>query len=103
MRYGNPKSRLLWLRSHKFLTRIVYVRNADIQMGTDATLTSKGQTTIPKPIRDRLGMKAGDRIAFTLMPDGVVVMRVKNKHVSDLAGLLHKKGRKALPIELLSR
>jgi antitoxin PrlF len=72
-------------------------------MTTDATLTSKGQTTIPKPIRDSLGMKAGDRMTFTLMPDGVVVMRVKNKHVSDLGGLLRKKGRKAVPIELLSR
>jgi antitoxin PrlF len=72
-------------------------------MNTEATLTSKGQTTIPKPIRDRLGMKTGDRMTFTLMPDGVVVMRVKNKHLSDLAGILHKKGRKALPIELLSR
>jgi antitoxin PrlF len=72
-------------------------------MDSDATLTSKGQTTIPKSIRDRLGMKAGDRMTFTLMPDGAVVMRVKNKHVCDLAGLLHKKGRKAVPIELLSR
>ena len=41
-------------------------------------------------------------MTFTLMPDGVVVMRVKNKHVSNLAGLLHKKGRKAVPIALLS-
>jgi hypothetical protein len=32
------------------------------------------------------------------MPEGVVVMRVKNKHVSDMAGLLHRKGRKAVPI-----
>jgi hypothetical protein len=37
------------------------------------------------------------------MPDGFVVMGVKNKHVSDLPGLLHKKGRKAVPIALLSR
>ena len=72
-------------------------------MSTDSTLTSKGQTTIPKPIRDSLGMKAGDRMTFTLMPDGIVVMRVKNKRVADLAGILHKKGRKALSIELLSR
>jgi len=72
-------------------------------MSTDSTLTSKGQTTIPKSIRDGLGMKAGDRMTFTLMPDGVVVMRVKNKHVADLAGLLHKKGRKAVPVERLSR
>jgi antitoxin PrlF len=72
-------------------------------MSTDATLTSKGQTTIPKAIRDSLHMKTGDRMTFTLMPDGVVIMRVKNKHVSELAGVLHKKGRKAVPIELLSR
>ena len=37
-------------------------------MTTAATLTSKGQTTIPKEIRDGLGMKPGDRISFTLMP-----------------------------------
>jgi hypothetical protein len=37
------------------------------------------------------------------MPDGVVLMRVKNRRVADLAGLLHKKGRKAVPIEQLSR
>ena len=72
-------------------------------MSTDATLTSKGQTTIPKPIRDSLRMKPGDKMSFTLMPDGVVIMRVKNRQVSDLAGLLYKKGRKPVPIELLSR
>jgi antitoxin PrlF len=72
-------------------------------MTTDATLTSKGQMTIPKAIRDSLGMKAGDRMTFTLMPDGIVVLRVKNKRVSDLGGILHKKGRKSVPVELLSR
>jgi hypothetical protein len=35
--------------------------------------------------------------------DGVVLMRVKNKRAADLAGFLHKKGRKAVSIELLSR
>ena len=72
-------------------------------MTTAATLTSKGQTTIPKEIRGSLGMKAGDRMTFTLMPDGTVVMRVKNKSITQLAGLLHKKGRKPVPIEQLSR
>jgi antitoxin PrlF len=72
-------------------------------MTTAATLTSKGQTTIPKEIRESLGMKAGDRMTFTLMPDGTVVMRVKNKSITQLAGLLHKKGRKPVPIEQLSR
>jgi AbrB family looped-hinge helix DNA binding protein len=72
-------------------------------MTTNATLTSKGQLTVPKVIRDSLGMKAGDRMTFTLMPDGTVVLRVKNKCVSDLVGILYKKGQKSVPFELLSR
>lgn len=72
-------------------------------MSADATLTSKGQTTIPKEIRDGLRMKAGDRMTFTLLSDGTVLMRVKNKSALDVAGRLHKKGRKALPVEALSR
>ncbi len=72
-------------------------------MNTDATLTSKGQTTIPKQVRDALGMKAGDRITFTLLPDGVVLMRVKNKSVMNVAGSLRKQGRKSLAIAQLSR
>jgi antitoxin PrlF len=72
-------------------------------MSNDATLTSKGQTTIPKEIRDSLFMKAGDQMTFTLMPDATVIMRVKNKSVTELAGLLHKKGRKPVPVEQLSR
>jgi AbrB family looped-hinge helix DNA binding protein len=35
-----------------------------------ATVTSKGQVTIPKPIRDRLGIKPGTKVAFSLDKDG---------------------------------
>ena len=69
----------------------------------ESTLTSKGQTTIPKNLRDRLTMKSGDRMTFTLLPDGSVLMRVKNKSVMTLAGSLRKKGRKAIPVTQLSR
>lgn len=72
-------------------------------MSSEATLTSKGQTTIPKEIRDSLAMKPGDRMTFTLMPDATVVMRVKSKSIAALAGALHKKGRKPVPVEQLSR
>jgi AbrB family looped-hinge helix DNA binding protein len=75
----------------------------ELAMSNDATLTSKGQTTIPKEIRDSLHLKAGDRMTFTLMPDATVVMRVKSKSVTELAGALHKKGRKAISVEQLSR
>jgi antitoxin PrlF len=72
-------------------------------MSTAATVTNKGQTTIPKKIRDQLQIKAGDRLRFTLLPDGVVLIRVKNRTIMDVAGNLHKPGRKALRIEQLSR
>ncbi len=72
-------------------------------MSTESTLTSKGQTTVPKAIRESLRLKAGDRIAFTPMPDGTVLMRVKNKSVMSLAGSLRRRGRKALSIDDLSR
>ena len=72
-------------------------------MPTDATLTSKGRTTIPKEIRDSLGMKSGDRMTFTLMPDAIVVMRVKHKSVNELAGMLKRKGRKSILVRQLSR
>ena len=72
-------------------------------MTAAATLTSKGQTTIPKEIRDSLGIKPGDRMTFTLMPDDTVVLRVKSKSIMELAGVLRKKGRKPLSIEQMSR
>ena len=64
-------------------------------MSSDATLTSKGQTTIPKEIRDSLSMKAGDRMTFTLMPDATVVMRVKTKSITELAGRVTQEGAQA--------
>jgi antitoxin PrlF len=48
-------------------------------------------------------MKEGDRVTFTLLPDGTVLLRVKNKSATEIAGRPHKKGRKPLPIEGLSR
>ena len=68
-----------------------------------ATLTSKGQTTIPKAVRDALRVKTGDSLSFSLLPDGTVILRVKRNNLSQLAGMLHKKGRKPVPIEQLSR
>jgi AbrB family looped-hinge helix DNA binding protein len=37
-------------------------------------VTSKGQVTIPKPVRDRLGIERGDAIEFEFAADGRVVM-----------------------------
>ena len=38
------------------------------------TVTSKGQVTIPKPVRDILGIKPGNAVEFELAPDGRVVL-----------------------------
>jgi AbrB family looped-hinge helix DNA binding protein len=40
----------------------------------EATLSSKGQATIPKAVRDRLQIKAGDRFKFFFHPDGVIIL-----------------------------
>jgi antitoxin PrlF len=50
-----------------------------------ATVTSKGQTTIPKSVRDAAGLQAGDRIHFTVLPDGTIIVRVKTRSVRDVA------------------
>jgi antitoxin PrlF len=66
-----------------------------------AMLTSKGQTTIPKDVRDAIGLKPGDRMYFSVLSNGTVVLRTKNRSVSDLRGIL--KTKRKLPIEQLSR
>lgn len=56
-----------------------------------ATLTSKGQLTVPKDVRDRLGLKSGDRVVFDLedLEDGAVRLRVeRRKSLGELMGSL---------------
>jgi AbrB family looped-hinge helix DNA binding protein len=43
-------------------------------LSMEATLSSKGQATIPKSVREYLNLKAGDRFKFFLQPDGAVVI-----------------------------
>ena len=50
-----------------------------------ATVTSKGQTTIPKDVRAAANLKAGDRIHFTVLADGTILVRVKNRSIRDIA------------------
>jgi antitoxin PrlF len=43
----------------------------------DSAITTKGQATIPKAIREHLRLKPGDRIKFFVHPDGTVVLLPK--------------------------
>jgi AbrB family looped-hinge helix DNA binding protein len=53
-----------------------------------ATITSKGQTTIPKAVRTRLQLKAGDRVEFLVQDDGTALMVPATVRVVDLEGIL---------------
>jgi len=55
---------------------------------TTSTLTSKGQTTVPKEIRDHLNLQPGDRIEFVIEQDGRVVIVPASFDAADLAGAL---------------
>jgi AbrB family looped-hinge helix DNA binding protein len=68
-------------------------------MAAFATLNSKGQVTVPREIRDRLGLKAGDKVTFALLSDRTVVMRAKTKKLADLAGLLTRPGQPTVAVE----
>ena len=59
---------------------------------TTATLTSKGQVTIPSDVRLRLGLESGDRIEFIEM-DGGYAIKPAIDDVRSLKGLLRKPGK----------
>lgn len=52
----------------------------------NASLTSRGRTTIPRSIRDSLGLQPRDQLNFTLMPDSTVTLRAKTRKPMGLAG-----------------
>jgi antitoxin PrlF len=64
-------------------------------MEMESALTSKGQATIPKPVREYLHLKAGDRVKFFLHPNGTVVLLPKLP-VTALRGILKSRRRVSL-------
>lgn len=57
---------------------------------TTATMTSKGQVTIPAEIRQRMGLGTGDRIEFVELDGGEFAIRPAIDDVRSLKGLLRK-------------
>jgi AbrB family looped-hinge helix DNA binding protein len=62
-------------------------------------LTTKGQTTIPFVVRERLGLRYGDAIDFVFQDDGSVALRSVKRDVLSLEGILRKPGRRSVSIE----
>jgi AbrB family looped-hinge helix DNA binding protein len=66
---------------------------------TSATITSKGQVTIPKEIRDYLKLDVGSKIDFVIDADGQVKLIPLNVPATALSGILHRPGMRAATIE----
>ena len=64
-----------------------------------ATLTTKGQVTIPKDVREHLGVDTGDRLSFVVQQDGSVLVTPLTRHVRELGGMLHRPGRRSVSVE----
>ena len=63
-----------------------------------ATLTSKGQVTIPREIRDSLRLRTGDKIEFVVEVPGQALLRPITRRAGDVYGLLHEPGRRVVTI-----
>jgi len=64
----------------------------------ESAITTKGQATIPKAIREHLGLKPGDRVKFFVHPDGSVVLLPKLP-VTALRGMFKPRRRRPVTIE----
>lgn len=64
-----------------------------------STITSKGQITIPKAVRDALKLNAGDKIEFVVTDKREALIRPISKKVDDVFGILHKPDQKKVSVE----
>ena len=63
----------------------------------EATITSKGQITIPKPVRDALGLETGDRVEFIETDEGYRLCPVTGD-LRELKGMFAGRRRKAATV-----
>jgi AbrB family looped-hinge helix DNA binding protein len=64
-----------------------------------ATITTKGQLTIPKDIRDSLKLNTGDKVEIFISDKREAIIRPISKKVDEIFCKLHKPGRKAVSFE----
>jgi len=72
-----------------------YLASAPDAPSFEATVTDKGQVTIPREVRERLRLRSGHKLRFALESSGRAVITPIGTRLSDLAGLLGKPKRSA--------
>lgn len=68
-----------------------------------ATVTDKGQVTVPKEIRDRTGIAPGSRLDFEVEDDGTLRVRMLVRGADNLFGLVHRPGIEPRSIEAMDQ
>ncbi|GAA2105219.1 MULTISPECIES: AbrB/MazE/SpoVT family DNA-binding domain-containing protein [Brevibacterium] len=66
---------------------------------SEATVTSKGQITLPKELRDELNLTTGSKVAFIRAGEGLYRLFPRTGSVRDLIGILHDPDRPTMTIE----
>lgn len=66
-----------------------------------AKLTNKGQITIPKAVRQSLGLHPGDKLEFIINKNDEVLFKPIVKKVDDVFGKLHKPDRKSVSVKAM--
>jgi AbrB family looped-hinge helix DNA binding protein len=64
-----------------------------------ATVTSKGQVTLPKDIRDALGIKPGSKLGFRLVSEARAELQVVESRPLAIAGILAKATQQPLSVQ----
>ena len=72
-------------------------------MSFETQLTTKGRVTLPREIRDCLGLKPGDKLTFTMLSEGTVVVRSKTRSLIELAGSLTRPGQPKVSVAQMRR
>jgi antitoxin PrlF len=57
-----------------------------------STVTSKGQITVPKAVRERLALQPGDRLSFVIHDDGTVTVEAETVELTSLRGVVKSGG-----------
>lgn len=68
-----------------------------------ATVTSKGQITIPAQVRAELGVSAGDRVEFVDIGQGQFAIMAATRSVKELKGIFRGRRKKPVSIEEMNR